>query len=113
MSDSMVQIKFTIDSDTVSVFKAKCVSEGISMASIISQFMKTCKPVKNPKIKTETRPLRKKAVIEIISLLEDIMQKEENYRDAIPDQFISRYETSDQTCEQLSQAISNLEEAYL
>lgn len=63
-------------------------------------------------MKTETRPLRKKAVLEIMSLLEDIRQKEEDYRDAIPEQFATRYETSDQTCEQLSQAISCLEEAY-
>jgi len=108
----MVQVKFTIDSDIVTAFKARCVSEGISMASVINQFMKTCKPLKSPKIKTETRPLRKKAVLEIISLLEDISQKEADYRDAIPEQFVSRFETSDQTCEQLLQAISCLEEAY-
>jgi len=112
MSNSMVQVKFTIDSGTVSVFKARCASERVSMASVISQFMKTCRPSKNLRIKTDTRPLRKKAVLEITALLEEIMQKEEEYRDAIPEQFASRYETSDETCEELSQALVCLENAY-
>ena len=112
MADSMVQIKFTISSDIVSAFKARCVSEGVSMASVVSQFMKFSRPAKCARIKTDTRPLRKKAVMEIIGLLEDILQKESDYRDNIPDQFQSRYEMADQFCEQLSQAISCLEDAF-
>lgn len=106
------QVKFLIDSDTASSFKARCASEGISMASVISQFMKNCRPVKAVKVKTDTRPLRKKAVLEIMELLDDIMQKESEYRDNIPEQFQSRQETANQACEQLCQAISCLEEAY-
>jgi hypothetical protein len=107
-----IQVKFTIDSSIVSAFKARCASESVSMASVISQFMKTAKPEKGIKIKTETRPLRKKAVRVIISLLDDIMEEESYYRDNIPEQFQTRYETSDQTCEQLTQAISFLEDAF-
>jgi len=108
----MTQIKFTIDADTVSAFKARCASKGVSMASVISQFMKTCLPDRSIKAKTDTRQLRKNTVLEIIGLLDDIMQKESDYRDNIPEQFQSRYETADHACEQLSQAISCLEDAF-
>ena len=113
MSDAMVQVKFTIDSHIVSAFKARCASECVSMASVISQFRITCQPAKSIKVKTDTRPLRKKAVLEIIGLLDSIMQKESDYRDNIPENFQSRRETADQTFEQLSQAISCLKDALL
>jgi len=112
MSKSMVQVKFTIDSNIASAFKAHCVSKGISMASVISRFMETSKPEKNTKEKTNTRPQRKKAVMKYIGLLENVLYMEEQYRDAIPEQFESRYETANDTCNQLSEAISCLEDAY-
>ena len=112
MPTTMEQIKFTIESDIVSVFKVRCRLEGVSMTSVIRQYMKTCQPAKEPIIKADTRPLRRKAVSEIAGLLNDIMQMEEQYRDNIPEQFQSRYESADQTCEQLSQAISYLEDAF-
>jgi len=112
MANAMVQVKFTIDCDTVSAFKARCASEGVSMTSVIAQFMKACPPVKGIKVKTDTRSLRKKAVQEIVSLLDTIIKKELDYRDNIPEQFQSRFEAADQACEQLSQAISCLEDAF-
>ena len=112
MSKTMVQVKFTIEADIVSAFKARCVSADVSMASVISQFMKTSRPTKGIKTKIDTRPQRKNAVSEYIGFLENLMYNEEQYRDAIPEQFVSRYEAADNTCEQLAQAISNLEDAY-
>ena len=112
MPKPVEQIKFTIESDIVSAFKFKCNTQGVSMASVIREFMQTSKPLKSVKIKTDTRPLRKKAVSEIIVLLNAIIQMEEQYRDNIPEQFQTRFETADETCEQLSQAISCLEEAF-
>ena len=109
---SKTQIKFTIDSDTASEFKAQCMAEGVSMTAVISQWMKAGNPAKSANIKTDTRPRRKKAVQELVGLLESLLRHEESYRDAIPEQFQSRYETADQTCEQLSQAISSLEDAF-
>jgi len=106
------QAKFTIDSETVAAFKSRCASGGVSMASVISQWMKNGQPGKPFRITAETRPLRKKAANEMRALLESLLQKEEEYRDAIPEQFYSRYETADQTCEHLTQAISSLEDAY-
>ena len=112
MSNHMDQIKFTLESDIVSAFKSRCKLEGVSMTSVIRQFMKTCQPVKGIKIKNDTRPFRRKAVLEIVAALDSIMQMEEQYRDNIPEQFQSRYESADQTCELLSQAISCLEDAF-
>jgi hypothetical protein len=112
MAKPMSQVKFTIEADIVSAFKARCASEGVSMASAIRQFMSTCKPAKNPIAKPDTRPQRKKAVMEYVGLLGNILQREEAYRDAIPEQFESRYEAADQACEQLGQAISCLEDAF-
>jgi len=112
MAKPMVQVKFAIDPDIVAAFKARCASEGVSMASVISKFMITCRPAKNPTTKIRTRSQRKKAVSEYIGFLENVMYNEEQYRDAIPEQFESRYETADSTCEQLAQAISCLEDAY-
>jgi hypothetical protein len=112
MSNHVEQIKFTIESDTISAFKSRCRLEGVSMTSVIRQYMKTCQPAKGVQIKTDTRPFRRKAVSEIINLLDSIMQMEEQYRDNIPEQFQSRYESADLTCEQLSQAISCLEDAF-
>jgi len=112
MSNSMTQVKFTIDSEIAAKFKARCVSEGVSMASVVSQFMKTSQPTKCVRVKTDTRQLRKKAVQEAISFLVDLLQKESDYRDNIPEQFQARHETADEACEQLSQAISCLESAF-
>ena len=112
MPNGMTQIKFTIDTDTVSVFKARCASKGVSMASVVSQFMKTCRPAGSVIAKTDTRPLRKNAVLEIVGLLDGIMQKESDYRDNIPEQFHARRETAEEACEQLSQAVSCLEDAF-
>jgi len=112
MPKPVEQIKFTIESDIVCAFKSKCKTLDVSMVSVIREFMQSSKPLKSVKIKTDSRPLRKKAVSEIIVLLNDIIQMEEQYRDKIPEQFQSRFESADAACEQLSQAISCLEEAF-
>jgi len=112
MSKSKTQIKFTIDSDSVSTFKAECMAEGVSMASVINQWMKGGRSAKAINMKMDTRPHRKKSVREIIGLLEGLLQNEERYRDAIPEKFQTRYEVADEACEQLSQAIACLEDAF-
>lgn len=112
MPKSMVQVKFTIDSKIASAFKARCASESVSMASVISRFMETSKPEKSKKENIGTRPQRKKAVLQYIGLLENVLYMEEQYREAIPEQFVSRYETANDTCGNLSEAISCLEDAY-
>jgi hypothetical protein len=101
-----------MDSDIVSAFKARCAAQGVSMTSVISQFMQTGQPPKGLKLKTDTRPHRKKAVLQVVGILEGIVHMEGQYRDNIPEKFETRYEASDHTCEQLEEAISCLEEAF-
>ena len=60
MSQSKTQIKFTLDTDTVSTFKLKCMADGVSMASVIDKWMKTGKPTKTSNIKLDIRSGRKK-----------------------------------------------------
>ena len=108
----MTQIKFTIESEIVSAFKARCEADGISMASVIRQWMSARQPEKGVKIKAGTRPMRRKAIAEIIVLLNEILENEEQYRDSIPEQFSQRQELSDRACEQLTEAINSLEEAF-
>ena len=112
MANTMARVKFTLDSGTVSAFKARCMSEGVSMTSAIRQCMRTHQPIRDVKTKTLTRPRRKKAVTEIVSLLSDILEKEEAYRDLIPEQFTQRQEVADQFCERLEEAIACLEDAF-
>jgi hypothetical protein len=106
------QIKFTIDTATVASFKTKCKNEGVSMTSAVRDFMGYGKPPQAIKSKTATRPLRRKTALEIISLLKEIELMEEIYRDAIPEQFVQRYDNADMACEKLAEAILCLEEAY-
>ena len=112
MPNPMTQVKFTVESDIVSVFKARCASEGVSMASVIRQWMAAGQLAKAAKIKTDTRPHRRRAVLEIISLLNAIRELEAEYRDNIPEQFEQRCEAADHACDQLSEAIACLEDAF-
>ena len=112
MVNTMTQVKFTIESDIVTAFKAICAAEGVSMTSVIRGWMKTRRPVKAVKVKICTRPGRKTAIKEYIDLLNSVLENEEQYRDLIPEQFTQRYETADHACEQLAEAIELLEDAY-
>jgi hypothetical protein len=112
MGSEMTQVKFTIESDVASAFKARCAKEGVSMTSVIRQCMKTCQPARELKAKTLTRPLRRKAVAGIIGALNDIMESEAAYRENIPEQFEERHEAADRACDQLSEAIACLEDAF-
>ena len=112
MAKEVTQVKFSIDSDIVSSFKARCASEGVSMASVICRTMSACKPSRSLELNLDTRPFRRKSLLKIIGMLEELLSKEEEYKDAIPEQFESRLGASEQSCEQITQAIACLEEAY-
>jgi hypothetical protein len=113
MSRKMKQVKFTIEGDIISSFKAKCRNSGESMTSAIRQFMSNQQAlVKSERDQTKTRPKRRIVVTRMISLLSEILEKEEEYRDSIPEAFTRRYEISEHACEYLSEAINCLEEAF-
>jgi hypothetical protein len=112
MLNQTTQVKFTIEVGIVSEFKARCEKEGVSMTSVVRQFMQTCQPGKELKAKTMSRPLRRKAVIDMIRLLNVILELETDYCDKIPENFTQRQEDADHACEQLAEAIACLEGAF-
>ena len=82
------------------------------MTSVIREWMKTCAPAKVAHASVSTRPQRRKAVLDTISLLDSIMDLEAAYRDNIPEAFTQRYEAADHACDQLAEAIGCLEDAF-
>jgi hypothetical protein len=112
MDKKMTQIKFSIESDIVTAFKARCATAGVSMTSVVRQWMLVRQPAKDVDSKTVTRPKRRVAVKEIVGLLNEILTMEEQYRDAIPEQFAQRHEWSDHACKHLAEAIDSLKEVF-
>ena len=112
MTDRMTQIKFTIDSSIVAAFKAKCLAGGVSMTSVVSQWMCTCQPKKSVEPKPLTRPKRRMAVMKIIALLNEILAMEERHRGSIPEQFTQRHEWSQHACDHLAEAVDKLRDAF-
>ena len=112
MPDDMVQVKFTIESDIVAAFKARCAADGVSMTAVVRQWMSARRPARETKPKMLTRPQRRKAVTEYIGYLSEILCLEEAYRDSIPEQFTQRYEAADHFCDSVAEAIACLEDAF-
>jgi len=84
MGNTKVQVKFRVDSGIASGFKARCDAEGVTMSSVISRLMGTCRQVRSPDIKSGNRSRRGKAVADITALLCGILHEEEACADAIP-----------------------------
>jgi len=112
MNKATTQVKFTIESDIVSAFKARCASEGISMTSVVRGWFSTRHPTRNTSVNTATRYHRRKSVQDMIVLLSIIMDSESEYRDSIPEQFTQRYDAADHACDMLAEAIGSLEDAF-
>jgi len=108
----MTQIKFTIETDIVAAFKARCVSDGISMAEAARQWMRAGQPAKRARPRIDTRPLRRKAVLDAASLLDAVLQAEMDYLDAIPESFESRRDSAERACCELEAAIDCLRDAF-
>lgn len=106
------QAKFTLDADVYSAFKARCADHGVSMATVIGQWMHAGQPQRANKARVDTRPYRRKAVLDIIRILYDILDREADYRDSIPQQFEQRLEAAERSCELLTEAIETLEDAF-
>jgi hypothetical protein len=112
MPGTKTQVKFKIDTGILSAFKARCASEGVSMTSVVQGWMESRRTSKDLKAKTLTLPQRKKTVAEVIALLDDVLSNQEQYRDLIPEQFEQRREDADHFCNNLSEAIEYLEDAF-
>ena len=113
------QLKISVDPELVAAFKAKCISEGVSMASEISKFMtvKTSGVSSPPLVSTlpyGTRQKRRKAISKMIAMLTDIKDAEQGYLDRIPVNLQSSdlYEAAEETVGILEEAADILLEAY-
>jgi hypothetical protein len=115
MPNNKTQLKLKIDPDIAIAFKARCVSECVSMSSVVQGWMQSRHPRRNLSANDRThltRPQRRKAVTEIIAMLNSVLENEEQYRDSIPEQFEQRHEAADLSCDKLAEAIVSLEEAF-
>jgi len=112
MDKTMTQIKFTVDPEIATTFKARCAVDGISMTSAFRQWVIVGSQAKEVGVKASDRPRRRKVVREIIDSLNSVLDLEADYRDSIPEQFAQRYEAADRACEMLEEAIACLIEAY-
>jgi hypothetical protein len=112
MSNAKIQMKFKIDPEVANAFKIKCSAECVSMSSVVQGWMNYNHQIKDVNVKYVTRPQRRKAVMEILLLLNSVLENEEQYRDSIPEQFAQRYEIADHSCGMMTEAIAILEEAF-
>jgi len=113
------QLKVSVSPELAAAFKAKCISEGVSMASEITMFMiaKTSgggRSLTPSSLPYETRQKRRKAVSKMILALEGIIASEQGYLDRIPPnlQASSLYDAAMETVDVLADALDKLFEAY-
>jgi len=88
MQQQYKQVKIYTDPELADDFKKACAKKGVSMASVLSEFMR--KYTRSTAAKKTALPdysekrQRRAAIKKIIEQLERIRSNEENYRDAIP-----------------------------
>ena len=111
------QIKAHIDPELASVFKAACSRTGVSMASVLTQFMSEySKSAKKRKLAPDysTRRQRRAAVKSFTQQLEMIKDAEEQCRDNTPENLQGSivYETADEYVSQLEEVIELMDAIY-
>ena len=114
MSNSeYTQLKVSVPSQIAAAFKASCLTSGVSMASVLSQYMATYSAAytKNgsaPALSTKRQ--RRSAITKVIVQLTQILRSEESYRDRIPEnlQASSVFDAADQWVSVLEDAIESL-----
>jgi stalled ribosome rescue protein Dom34 len=116
-------IKISVRHHIASEFKSVCIEKGESQASVLARAMMeytgTEVTAQNEVVKKasdekrhDTRRKRRKVTNDIIKLLHQVLEAEEEYRDSIPESFVNRTETAEQTIDLLTQAIDHLTDAY-
>ena len=115
------QVKISVPIDLAESFKSACEMAGVSMAAELSKFMaeqigglSDLAAKLASKNSVETRAKRRRQLKIIISQLEIIRDKEDAYKEKIPENLQSgpAYEAAEETIETLDQAIDLLKEAY-
>jgi hypothetical protein len=105
------QVKVSVQPEVAEVFKRKCQTKGVSMASEISRFMSG--EIKKPDV-CSTRQRRRKALVSVIEQLEQICDAEKQYWDNIPINLQSgqAYEDAEQAVTAMEDALGLLYQAY-
>jgi len=117
------QVKVSVRHSVASVFKSICAEKGESQASVLAKAMldyadeplqQDMRADKKPSDSTKygTRRKRRKAVSDILTVLGEILEAEEAYKDGIPENFANRIEVAEECIEMLSEAINSLQDAY-
>ena len=82
------QVKVSVDSQIAAAFKQACLASGVSMASVLSNYMakfSRAAPDSNSPSPLSTKRQRRNATDKVIAQLRQILLSEESYRDRIPD----------------------------
>jgi hypothetical protein len=114
----MKQIKIYAEPELAEAFKSLCSKSDTSVTAEINEYMRKRTHMKEPATvtgsRTEKRWQRRAAARRITSLLEDIRNAEESYRDRIPENLsgCSMAETADETVRCLEEAIGLIQDAY-
>jgi hypothetical protein len=108
------QVKVSVQPEIAAKFKAKCQTKGVSMASELSRFMSGDNKRDKPKDISSTRQKRRKALVEVITQLEEICYAEKDYWDNIPINLQNgeRYEAAEQAYSAMEEALALLYQAY-
>ena len=118
-SNHYSQLKFSVSPDIAVQFRAACAASGVSMASVLTNFiLEYCqithqaKPVVTDYLSTKRK--RRKATEEIITKLEQIRDAQELSKDNIPENFRETvaYESAEHSVEIMEEAIELLHEIY-
>jgi hypothetical protein len=112
-----VQVKVSVQPEIAAAFKAKCLADGVSMASVLSHYMaQHCDAAKQnaPPADYSTRRKRRTAVKRILRELEQIKAAEELLISNAPEnlQTAPVYETADQYASALEETIGSLTDVY-
>jgi hypothetical protein len=109
------QVKAYVPKDVAAEFKRKCKAAGVSMASVLVEYMTDAEPEPaSDKPDLGARRLRKREVGRIAARLGDVLDAEEAYMDRIPENLSRsvRYENADRAVELLTDIVQALGEVY-
>ena len=107
------QVKVSVPSQLASAFKSSCLNSGVSMASVLSQYMANYSATSHKNASASslsTKRQRRVAIAKVILQLQQILRSEESYRDRIPEnlQSSSVFDAADHWVSVLEDVINSL-----
>ena len=111
-------VKVAVKHETATGFKAACVADGVSMASVLSDFMdgyaNPTQEKKSALVSVKTLRDRRKAMAMVCALITEMRDAEEAYMDRMPEslQNSSRYEDADERLGKLDEVFDAINDIY-